>query len=1051
MRYTLAFLTLLYSLVGFGQANRWIDYTKGHLEISITQDGVYELNKDQLIKYGVLTEEINSKKPHLFHHGIEIPVSWNGNTLQFFAKNNKGQLDSLLYRPYTARPTRTHPLFQDAAIYYLSWNDEPIKAWTPKVNSAATVQGEASIINKKIVEYNDQYSFNNSIGLLPVLQQSYFEEGEGWTGKFWSLDTTATFSIELENFDKSAKEDIQIAFQLNGRSNRNHHVMYEINGVSQSDTLFFGPFSHFEKKVTLSPSSFTDNKLVVKFFALKVFELDWVSLSRIEIQYPGLDKDKDYEFFVLSNRSVVKTCESCILIEDVNSENAVEVGSQNGSYNLEKGKFYKYFKNVLAPESIKLMKFKELDRTANYFIVTHSSLLKSANEYAAYRSSESGGGYSVSVVTSEDLYKQFCYGERNPVAIKNYIQWACNGDFKGKQLLLLGRGVSFPDVLKQWRDRDLVPTVGYPGSDVLLSAGLDFDYDSDVQAISTGRLNVTKDIEVLNYLAKVKEIESAPIAADWKKNFAHLSGGKTVSEISVLSQTLKNISPYAIEGLLGADIETFVKKSTTEVEDIDIASQVNEGLGMIAFAGHGSANVIDLNIGYCSPLENGFNNKGQYPVMYFNGCGVGNVFYRYDPLTTDWLLTPEKGAIAVFSNSFWSYQFSTQLFLDAFYQRLFSDSTTANLSLGELHKEVNQSLKNIKFNPYVLSNIHQLVLQGDPAIKFFPVEKPDYQVEESSIFISSSNLSQPIAQNDQLNIGVVIKNTGRFDKSRVSKANITITSNNQTNNFEQVFNGFARRDTLSLTIPNTPIEKIAVAIIGGDEYSVDNNFAELVISNWEEVGSRTSFPANVVPDNIGPVVYFKVDNKLIENETYINPNGSQEITLVDENPISAKIDKIKVELIQPGMTSFEEISLKSVVSKTPYELSFTPDINLVKGTYTVRVTGFDENGNSSKQFVRTFLVNDRRMDSQLNIFPNPGSIVSVASLETIAPERPQNSSVSLYDLRGQVIQEFIWNIGVGKNEKEIKLSSIPPGIYYLKVILDWSDGTEELVKKLIVN
>ena len=162
--------------------------------------------------------------------------------------------------------------------------------------------------------------------------------------------------------------------------------------------------------------------------------------------------------------------------------------------------------------------------------------------------------------------------------------------------------------------------------------------------------------------------------------------------------------------------------------------------------------------------------------MYFNGCGVGNVFYRYDPLTTDWLLTPDKGAIAVFANSFWSYQLSTEIFLEEFYKKLFKDDNTVDLTLGELHKEVNQGLSKLKFNPFVLSNIHQLILQGDPALHYFPLQKPDFTLNENALFITSLDPSKPIEQNEKVLVGVIIKNLGRFDTTIKAELKLKLTS-----------------------------------------------------------------------------------------------------------------------------------------------------------------------------------------------------------------------------------------------------------------------------------
>ena len=103
----------------------------------------------------------------------------------------------------------------------------------------------------------------------------------------------------------------------------------------------------------------------------------------------------------------------------------------------------------------------------------------------------------------EDFYNLYIYGEKNPEAIRRFVADKMQGTGR-KFLLLIGKAISFPDVLKT--SAELVPSYGYPGSDVLLTAGL-FGEDADVEGLATGRLNVTKDAEVLAYLNKIKEYE----------------------------------------------------------------------------------------------------------------------------------------------------------------------------------------------------------------------------------------------------------------------------------------------------------------------------------------------------------------------------------------------------------------------------------------------------------------------------------------------------------------------------------------------------------------
>ncbi len=183
-----------------------------------------------------------------------------------------------------------------------------------------------------------------------------------------------------------------------------------------------------------------------------------------------------------------------------------------------------------AIKALQKVNFKPYPTGFNYLIVTHAQLESSAQAYANYRRSEAGGSYKVLVVDTKDLYDQFNYGERGPLGIRHFLDFQLQDGNKDKYLLLVGNGVSFPEVLKTWQDRDFVPTFGYPGSDVLLSAGL-AGAQTDSEAFRTGRLSASTNQQVLAYLNKVRETEAVEANLATKK-ILHLSGGKSVEEIS---------------------------------------------------------------------------------------------------------------------------------------------------------------------------------------------------------------------------------------------------------------------------------------------------------------------------------------------------------------------------------------------------------------------------------------------------------------------------------------------------------------------------------------
>ena len=292
------------------------------------------------------------------------------------------------------------------------------------------------------------------------------------------------------------------------------------------------------------------------------------------------------------------------------------------------------------PLRVKAVQFRNsFPKTADYVIVTHASLRQSAATYAAYRASDQGGRYTPFVIEADSLIDQFNYGERGPLGLRRFANYM-RVNSAVSNLLLIGRANSYPYAVKT-ATNDLVPTVGYPGSDILLTSGQG-NFPANTPSVPTGRISAITNEQVIGYLDKVKQLESATSNGIWRKHIIHISGGKTPAEAQSLRSTLADFGALFTNGLVGGEVSPFSKSQfVQEVENINIAPLVNDGVSLITFFGHAGPSVTDMNFGYASPVENGLRNTN-YPLMIFNGCGAGEIFSRFNTLSTDWLLAPPK-------------------------------------------------------------------------------------------------------------------------------------------------------------------------------------------------------------------------------------------------------------------------------------------------------------------------------------------------------------------------------------------------------------------------
>jgi hypothetical protein len=107
------------------------------------------------------------------------------------------------------------------------------------------------------------------------------------------------------------------------------------------------------------------------------------------------------------------------------------------------------------------------------------------------------------------------------------------------------------------------------------------------------------------------------------------------------------------------------------------------------------------------------------------------------PLSLDWLIAPGKGAIVVFGNTWDSYATTSDEYLERLYPAIFSKSDGNRGTIGQILQDVALQTKLAKGYTYDAAdtllityynsdraNIHQVLLQGDPALRILLNEAP---------------------------------------------------------------------------------------------------------------------------------------------------------------------------------------------------------------------------------------------------------------------------------------------------------------------------------------
>jgi len=1050
-------------------ANEWIQHQQPYLKINVSEKGWHRVSFQELQQAGFLVGD--PARLQLFYRGQEVAIGVNNTAVEFYGEPNDGGQDSLLYRPFAARPHPYHSLYSDVAAYFLTTGPAAgLRIATAAIISTTNLQPEPYHVEQQLNVFTQEYSFNNLTGPVPFLQQSYFENGEGWTGRSIRRDSLATWTLKLKNW-RPAGLAPRLEILVNGRNGFFHTLNFSVGSRATAmrpfaQLGFFG-FQHQRTATDLSATDIGPDghlSFAVRATAKDLGEL--YSLSYYKVSYPqDFDMAEQVEkmFYLRPNpvgQSLVKIANAPANARAFDLTNRLAPVALPTRYEgntlvvvvpntAQERKLWITSESAKVPLSLASVRFEKLDPSLfNYLIVTHPNLRSGAAAYANYRTSAAGGGYQVKIVETPAIFDQFGFGERTPLALRRFADFMLGGGQK-PYLLLLGRTVTFPDILKSTPD-DLVPSIGYPGSDILLTAGLG-GLHPDVPAMPTGRLNVVRNEEILVYLQKLREFESQTAAGLWRKNLLHLSGGKNGSEIDLLRSALQNLSPLVNNQLLGGRITALNKTSPVEVENVNISRFVNDGLSLITFFGHASPTITDLNIGYASEAGNGLANSTRYPLMYFNGCGVGNIFFRYNTLTTDWLLTPNRGAVAVLANSYWSFFGSSQTHLQQLYTLLFTQRQTLGWSLGRLQQELNRRATLRQIDAFEQSNLHQSVLQGDPAVVINPLTKPDYQVEKSKLFLQSKNAATAIGRADSLQVGVILANLGLYDTLQRVGLRVRLTLQGGKILEKNLSSAaVAYQDTLLIGVKNDgplqQIEVLADADRGLDELNENNNAATLAI-DWEKIAQATTFPANVVPDRLPPALTVLFDEKRLKNGDFVANRPVIRISIKDDNALPST----DTTLLDVFVKSCEKCTLVRIPAQllnatntSGNELGgiYRPE-NLAAGQYEMWVIASDTRQNRTSYRI-AFEVAAQAVPTVMVVYPNPASVYVKFEALVQAPTAPQTIEVVINDLLGRPVAHFQQPARVGLNTLLWTPANLANGTYLYQIILKRPQNANEV-------
>ena len=787
----------------------WYDGDAPYVEIAVAADGVYRVTGEALGEAGVPLDEIAPATLRLLEKGREVPLRVQdedgdgafseSDRLAFVGRRNRGTSETWAYdyRP-SRQSSADRSLYTDTLTYWLTWGGKEGRRYR------ASDGGGGGPLTRTVRdtlhrERDDRYHRGNSSSSGDPL----FTRGEGY---YWTtlrgVDTTM-HDLSLPRATSGGDAEMRLSARLVGKNGGSacHRVALQADFGGGFETLAETQWKNYdlatvEARVSqdrLPASGALDVRLLS--FKSGFDELSGcrdgghnASLDYVEAGYtrrlaPAPDGQQHFSTASSGGGGAARTYQLVgydggtpidvfspaagrfrSLDTDSDGRTRFDAAAEarslwaaaGGSYRSPAGLAYQPAGS--APDWT-----DPAGGGADYVVLTSEFLSGSAEEMAAYRASEPGGGYSTAVVSLDEVYDQFDYGRATPIAIRRFIHHTQRAwDTPARFVTLWGDASSSIRTASPPSDAPWgVPTFGTASSDAWYAMQYD-GADDWSEVVALGRVPVRTAEQGATFLEKLEGYESSPLR-DWQKRYLALSGGSDNPQQRQLQRYNTEWAREAAAPPTGMDTIYFSKKSDASL-DYSFQDSLNatfeRGAGWLNYFGHSAAQ--NWEIVTAKPIE--FDNAGRLPFVVSLGCKTG-AFAGQAPsfgeqlvlgMNPDAPLGPgsQNGSIAHFGTSHEGFIRTSATINDSLISVVYRDTVR---KMGAAVQQGKAALADqAAERPRLRAHLLQYNLLGEPAARLQVPDRPNLHLEASQIE------AQPLAPvpSDSLRVAVTVEAQG---------------------------------------------------------------------------------------------------------------------------------------------------------------------------------------------------------------------------------------------------------------------------------------------------
>ncbi|HEY6435148.1 MAG TPA: C25 family peptidase propeptide domain-containing protein, partial [Ignavibacteriaceae bacterium] len=226
----------------------WIDYSREYVKLQIPDDGIYRIDYDQIVNYGINPASVNPKTFKVFSKGNEVPIYVSGESdlsfdqgdlIEFWSEKNYGSPDYkeivLLGEDYLNYFDR----YSDTSIVWLSWDGNEGK----RVDiQNTTISGLTdSLFTHKVFEHleeDERLWYYDAVS--PRVQLPNWQENKVWTWHFLGNGGSIQFNFTASDFVPGTSVNVTARMISNATDQlftNNHRFGLSLNSPTPEDTI----------------------------------------------------------------------------------------------------------------------------------------------------------------------------------------------------------------------------------------------------------------------------------------------------------------------------------------------------------------------------------------------------------------------------------------------------------------------------------------------------------------------------------------------------------------------------------------------------------------------------------------------------------------------------------------------------------------------------------------------------------------------------------------------------------------------------------------------